>query len=80
MTQYNELMKRKAKELEAEEWGNQIKYMHAQNGVLEIVFNNGVVQFEETKPGGKKWTEGEAETKESLFYSFGRWIADQRGK
>ena len=54
--------------------------MHAQNGVLEIVFNNGVVQFEETKPGGKKWTEGEAETKESLFHSFGRWIADQRGK
>ena len=25
MTQYNELIERKAKELEAEEWGNQVK-------------------------------------------------------
>ena len=80
MTQYNELIKRKAKELEAEEWGNQVKYIHASNGVMEIAFNNGLKRFEETKSNGKKWSEGKRESKESLFQSFGKWIADQRGK
>ena len=64
MTQYNELIIRKAKELEAEEWGNQVKYIHASNGVMEIAYNNGLKR----------------ETKDSLFTSFGKWIADQRGK
>ena len=80
MTQYNELIKRKAKELEAEEWGNQVKYIHASNGVMEIAFNNGLKRFEETKPNGKKCAEGKRESKESLFQSFGKWITDQRGK
>ena len=80
MTQYNELIIRKAKELEAEEWGNQVKYIHASNGVMEIAYNNGLKRFEECKPDGKKWTEGKRETKDSLFTSFGKWIADQRGK
>ena len=79
MTQYNELIKRKAKELEAEEWGNQVKYIHASNGVMEIAFNNGLKRFEETKPNGKKWAEGKRESKESLFQSFGKWITDHRG-
>tara|TARA_R110001592_G_scaffold3579_1_gene20609 strand:- start:148 stop:390 length:243 start_codon:yes stop_codon:yes gene_type:complete len=80
MTQYNELIKRKAKELEAEEWGNQVKYIHASNGIMEIAYNNGLKRFEECKPDGKKWTEGHRESKDSLFQSFGKWIADQRGK
>ena len=80
MTQYNELIVRKAKELEAEEWGNQVAYIHASNGVIETAFNNGVKHFEENKPGGKKWTEGEKESKKTLFQSFNRWIADHRGK
>ena len=79
MTQYNELIVRKAKELEAEEWGNQVAYIHASNGIMEIALNNGVKSFERIATG-EKWTEGKAETRESLFQSFGRWIADQRGK
>ena len=74
MTQYNELIKRKAKELEAEEWGNQVKYIHANNGVMEIAYNNGLKRFEECKPDGKQWTEGKRETKDSLFTSFGKFI------
>jgi len=46
---------------------------------MEIALNNGVKSFERIATG-EKWTEGKAETKESLFQSFGRWIADQRGK
>ena len=79
MTQYNELIIRKAKELEAEEWGNQVAYIHASNGIMEIALNNGVKSFERIATG-EKWIEGKAETKESLFESFSRWIADQRGK
>ena len=79
MTQYNKLIERKAKELEAEEWGNQVKYIHASNGVMEIAYNNGLKRFEETKPGGKKWTTGEKDTKQNIFESFSRWMADQRG-
>ena len=80
MTQYNDLIIKKAKELEAEEWGNQVQYIHASNGIMEIAYNNGLKRFEETKPNGKKWTEGQKESKDSLFQSFGKWLADQRGK
>ena len=80
MTQYDDLIKRKAEELAAEEWGNQVKYIHACNGVMEIAYNNGIIEYEECKPGGKKWTTGKKETKETLFQSSGRWVADQRGK
>ena len=79
MTQYNELIIRKAKELEAEEWGNQVKYIHANNGIMEIAFNNGLKRFEEISTG-HKWSEGEEQAKETIFDSFTRWIADQRGK
>jgi hypothetical protein len=80
MTQYNDLIIKKAKELEAEEWGNQVQYIHASNGIMEIAYNNGLKRFEETKPNGKKWTEGQKESKDSLFQSFGKWLVDQRGK
>ena len=79
MTQYDELIKRKQEELAAEAWGKQVKYIHAQNGIMEIAYNNGLKEFEETATG-KKWTEGEVETKETLVQSFGRFIADWRGK
>lgn len=80
MTEYNSLIKKKAKELEAEEWGNQVAYISASNGIIETAYNNGVKKFEENKPGGKKWTEGLAKENESLFESFSRWMADHRGK
>ena len=80
MTQYNDLIIKKAKELEAEEWGNQVQYIHASNGIMEIAYNNGLKRFEETKPNGKTWTEGEVDSKETIFQSFTRWLADQRGK
>ena len=79
MTQYDELIKRKQEELAAEAWGKQVKYIHAQDGIMEIAYNNGLKEFEETATG-KKWTEGEVETKETLVQSFGRFIADWRGK
>ena len=80
MTEHTEMMKIKAQALEAEAWGKQVAYISAQDGIIETCYNNGVRKFEENKPGGKKWTEGQPETKDSLFESFTRWITDHRGK
>ena len=76
MTQYNDIIKRKAEELSAEEWGNKVKYIHASNGVMEVCYNNGTKEFEETKPNGKKWTEGTPDKKSGLGKAFGAWLAD----
>lgn len=79
MTEYKDLIKKKAEQLEAEKWGKQVKYIHACNDVLEVAYNNGVTKYEQISTG-KKWTEGEEEKKDTLLQSFGKWIADQRGK
>jgi hypothetical protein len=79
MTQYDDRVQKQKELIAAEEWGRQVKYLHAHNGILEVAFNNGLKQFEETATG-KKWTEGDVETKESLLRSFGRYMADFRGK
>ena len=78
MTQYDELIAKKKEELAAEAWGKQVKYISASNGVMEVAYNNGLKEFEETATG-KKWTEGEVEKKENLLQSFGKWIADNSG-
>ena len=80
MTEHTDMIKEKAVKLQAEEWGNKVAYIHASNGIIETAFNNGVKKFEENKPGGKKWTEGEKEAPETLMQSFSRWVHDHRGK
>ena len=79
MTQYDELIAKKKEELAAEAWGKQVKYISASNGVMEVAYNNGLIEFEETATG-KKWTEGEVEKKETLLHSFSKWIVDNRGQ
>jgi len=79
MTQYDDRVQKQKEQIAAEEWGKQVKYLHAQNGILEVAYNNGLKEFEETATG-KKWSEGEVETKEGLLRSFGRYMADFRGK
>ena len=79
MTQYDELIAKKKEELAAEAWGKQVKYIHASNGVMEVAYNNGLKEFEETATG-KKWTEGVVEKKENLLHSFGKWIVDNSGQ
>ena len=79
MTQYDELIAKKKEELAAEAWGKKVKYISASNGVMEVAYNNGLKEFEETATG-KKWTEGEVEKKETLLHSFGKWIVDNSGQ
>ena len=77
MTQYSDKVKRHKEKMEAEEWGKQVKYLHACNGILEVAYNNGEKHFEETATG-KKWTEGVADSTKTLIERFGKFMADVR--
>jgi hypothetical protein len=48
MTEYKELVEETRVRLQAEEWSKGIKYIHANNGVIETKYNNGDVHYEET--------------------------------
>ena len=77
MTQYSDKVKKHKEKMEAEEWGKQVKYLHAHNGILEVAYNNGEKHFEETATG-KKWTEGVADSTKTLIERFGKFMADVR--
>ena len=46
MTQYDSEVEYQRRKIAAEEWGNQIKYIMAQNGYMEIGYNNNRVTRE----------------------------------
>jgi hypothetical protein len=79
MTQYDDLIAKKKEELAAEAWGKKVKYIHASNGVMEVAYNNGLIEFERTATG-EKWTEGEIEKEENLLHSFSKWLTDNSGE
>ena len=49
--------------------------MLAQDGVLEVAYNNGEKHFEETATG-KKWKTGIDYTDETLMERFERYLSD----
>jgi hypothetical protein len=78
MTQYDDEVRKHKLKMEAEDWGRGIKYLYASDGLLTIAYNNGSFRYEETKKGGKVWTEHTDELKkQSLLDRFSRWIADR---
>ena len=46
MTQYDDVVERRAKEIKALEWGKQVKYILAQDGYMEIAYNDGAITRE----------------------------------
>jgi len=52
MTQYDSEVEYQRKKIAAEEWGNKVKYIMAQNGYMEIGYNNNLVTREHHR--GKK--------------------------
>ena len=50
MTEYTDLVEEKRILLEAEKWGKGVRYIHANNGVVETAFQNGDIHYKETKP------------------------------
>ena len=75
MTQYKDKVAEHKAKLEAEEWGKQVKYLHASGGILEVAYNNGEKHFEETATD-KKWKTGVDYSKENLMDKFQRFMAD----
>jgi|TARA_Y100000385_G_C13093532_1_gene640026 hypothetical protein len=75
MTQYKDEVERHAELLAAEEWGKQVKYLHAGSGIIEVAYNNGQKHFEETATG-KKWQTGVDYNTESLVDKFNRYMND----
>ena len=70
MTEYKELVEETRVRLQVEEWAKGIKYIHANNGVIETKYNNGDVHYKENKKGGKSWTVYKNLPKESLLARF----------
>lgn len=75
MTQYSDRVKKHKEKMEAEEWGKQVKYLHASSGILEVAYNNGEKHFEETATG-RKWKEGVAFSNKTLIDRFSEFMAD----
>ena len=70
MTEYKELVEETYTKLQAEEWAKGIKYIHANNGIIETKYNNGDVHYEEVKEGGKSWTVHRNLPEETLLQRF----------
>ena len=70
MTEYKELIEEARVKLQAEEWAKGIKYIHANNGIIETKYNNGDIRYEETKKNGNSWTVYKNLPKQSLLNRF----------
>ena len=70
MTEYKELVEETYTKLQAEEWAKGIKYIHANNGIIETKYNNEDVHYQENKEGGKSWTVYKNLPKETLLNRF----------
>ena len=76
MTQYSNIVEEVRLKNEAEKWGKGIKYIHANNGIIETKYQNGNIHYEDTKTH-RKWTVFANHSKERLVQKFVRWIADR---
>tara|TARA_Y100001963_G_C6480574_1_gene308781 strand:- start:245 stop:496 length:252 start_codon:yes stop_codon:yes gene_type:complete len=67
MTQYTDRVEKQRTKQAAEKWGKRVKYIHANNGVIETAFNNGDIKYETRQKTGKYKTHWHRENKESLI-------------
>ena len=70
MTEYTDLIEEARVKLQAEEWAKGIKYIHANNGIIETKYNNGDVRYDEVKENGNSWTVYKNLPKQSLLNRF----------
>ena len=73
MTEYTDMVEKAKIQQETEEWAKGIKYIHANNGVIETKFNNGDIQYD--RDGRISWHR-EKSTRETLIGKFHRAVAD----
>ena len=77
MTEYRDLVEKERTRLQQEEdvkkWGQGVKYIHLNNGVMETAFNNGDIEY--SRDGRISWHR-EKPTKQKLLNRFQRAMAD----
>ena len=78
MTEFADMVERQRLLQEVEKWSNGIKYIHANNGVVETKFNNGDIEYKDTATGKITWQRQQA-TKDTLVNKFLRVMSDFRG-
>ena len=81
MTEYKDLVETERTRLQQEEdvkkWAKGIRYIHANNGVVETKFNNGDIEY--SRDGRISWHR-EKPTKQTLLEKFERAMADIIGR
>jgi hypothetical protein len=76
MTEFTDIVEKQRILMEAEEWGNGVKYIHANNGIIETKYQNGNVHYEDTKTA-RKWTVYANHSQGTLVQRFIKWASDR---
>ena len=76
MTEFSEIVENQRILMEAEEWGAGIKYIHANNGIVETKYQNGDMHYEDTKTA-RKWTVYANQSQGTLVQRFIKWLTDR---
>jgi len=76
MTQYSDLVEDQRTLNDAEEWGKNIKYIHANDGITETAYNNGDKQYVESATG-KQWTVYANHSQGTILQKFIKWASDR---
>jgi hypothetical protein len=76
MTEFSEIVENQRILMEAEEWGAGIKYIHANNGIVETKYQNGDMHYEDTKTA-RKWTVYANQSQGTLVQRFIKWASDR---
>ena len=76
MTEFTDRVENRRINLAAETWGKQVKYLHYNNGVEEIKFQNGDVQRTDIANEEVWWEYAEEPT--NLVDKYLRWKQDRR--
>lgn len=78
MTQYTDRVEKERNKQAAEQWGKGVRYIHANNGVIETAFNNGDIKYETRQKSGKFKTRWHKEklTDSELFVQWVKSLAD----
>ena len=77
MTQYSDKVEEVRLKQQAEDWGKGIKYIHANNGIIETAYQNGNVHYEDTKTG-RKWTVYSNHSQGTIVEKFRKWLSDRK--
>ena len=77
MTQYSDKVEEVRLKQQAEDWGKGVKYIHANNGIIETAYQNGNVHYEDTKTG-RKWTVYSNHSQGTLVEKFRKWLSDRK--